>query len=80
MGGYGDSFSLWLFQPHKLRNFDGKPFEDGKRHPYYSFGNGAAMRVSACGWAAQSIEDALILSCASLELSRKRFTMTYRTK
>lgn len=53
MGGYGDSFSLWLFQPHKLRNFDGKPFEDGKRHPYYSFGNGAAMRVSACGWAAQ---------------------------
>lgn len=36
MGGYGASFAAWL----NSRN----------PQPYYSFGNGAAMRVSALGW------------------------------
>lgn len=32
--------------------------------PYNSFGNGAAMRVSPCAWAADSLEEALRLSRA----------------
>lgn len=43
--GYGGMFSRWLWE------------EDPK--PYNSFGNGAAMRVSACGFAATSMEEAL---------------------
>lgn len=33
----------------------------GVRHPYNSWGNGSAMRAAACGWLAQSVEDALDL-------------------
>lgn len=44
-GCYGGYFSRWLASDHPK--------------PYGSFGNGAAMRVSACGWAASSLEDAL---------------------
>ena len=55
MGGYGTGFYYWLFQPERLRPFDesyGKsPYRSRTgRHPYGSFGNGAAMRVSAVGW------------------------------
>lgn len=46
--GYGGMFSRWL-----QSNSDG---------PYYSYGNGAAMRVSPCGWAAGSIEEVAELS------------------
>ncbi|MCR5659472.1 MAG: ADP-ribosylglycohydrolase family protein [Bacteroidales bacterium] len=42
MGGYGPGFYRWLFEP--------ETFVEGKRHPYHSFGNGAAMRCSANGW------------------------------
>ena len=45
---YGGMFSYWLVS------------ESPK--PYNSFGNGAAMRVSACGFAAKSLEDAKLLS------------------
>ena len=48
--GYGGRFDRWLFTA------------DPK--PYNSYGNGAAMRVSACGWAANSIEEAVALSNA----------------
>lgn len=34
--GYGGRFNKWLFSDN--------------RGPYYSFGNGSAMRVSPCGW------------------------------
>lgn len=44
-GCYGGRFSRWLASDHPA--------------PYGSFGNGSAMRVSACGWAAASLEDAL---------------------
>lgn len=43
--GYGASFLIWLC------------CDDPK--PYYSWGNGAAMRVSACGWAAKSCAEAV---------------------
>lgn len=44
-GSYGGRFAQWL--------------KSGEPHPYGSFGNGSAMRVSACAWAGDSLEDAL---------------------
>ena len=48
--GYGPMFLRWLFFPETL-------FNDGKRRPYKSFGNGSAMRVSAVGWMFDSLEE-----------------------
>ena len=56
MGGYGSGFSRWLFAPEKLIDY-----EDGTRYasrrPYNSWGNGAAMRVSAVGWMFDTLEE-----------------------
>lgn len=46
--GYGASFNEWMFSDNPK--------------PYNSYGNGAAMRVSAAGFAATSMEDAKMLS------------------
>ncbi|MDO4178855.1 MAG: N-6 DNA methylase [Phascolarctobacterium sp.] len=46
--GYGSRFSKWLCSDNP--------------EPYNSYGNGAAMRVSACGFAATSIDDAKTLA------------------
>lgn len=46
--GYGGRFWEWL-------NSD-------DCQPYRSYGNGAAMRVSPCAWAAKSLEEAITLS------------------
>ncbi len=46
--GYGGMFQRWMYS------------EDPK--PYNSFGNGAAMRVSPAGFAADSLEEAILLS------------------
>lgn len=48
--GYGGRFRRWLQLYEPI--------------PYDSYGNGAAMRVSACGWAAESVEEAAMLSRA----------------
>lgn len=48
--GYGGSFRRWLASPAPK--------------PYNSWGNGAAMRVSGCGWAAKTLEEALAFSDA----------------
>lgn len=48
--GYGGRFRNWLMAENP--------------HSYNSFGNGAAMRVSPCGYAANSMEEALMLSDA----------------
>ena len=53
--GYGGRFAFWLCQPSP--------------QPYNSFGNGAAMRVSACGWAGKSLEDVIRLSHAVTAVS-----------
>ena len=45
--GYGGSFSRWMFSDHP--------------QPYNSYGNGAAMRVSAAGFAASSLEETKLL-------------------
>lgn len=61
-GGYGGAFKAWLFAPETLRPFDegaGQlPYKsETGRHPYGSWGNGSAMRVSACGWFFDTIEE-----------------------
>ncbi len=48
--GFGGHFRLWVFS-------------DDPR-PYGSWGNGAAMRVSPCAWAASSMEEALVMADA----------------
>lgn len=61
MGGYGTGFYYWLFRPGQLRSFDSRygesPYRSKSgRHPYGSFGNGSAMRVSAVGWFFDTLE------------------------
>ena len=46
--GYGGMFYEWMYSDNPK--------------PYHSFGNGAAMRVSACGFAANTLEEAKELS------------------
>ena len=46
--GYGRNFYNWL--------------RDEEPQPYYSWGNGSAMRVSPCGWVAQSLDEAMNLA------------------
>ena len=54
-GAYGGMFAKWLRQ------------ENPK--PYGSFGNGSAMRVSPCGLAAVTMEEALELARASADVT-----------
>lgn len=73
IGGYGESFRRWLFLPEALCDFDnsGDTVKTGKsqRHPYNSFGNGSAMRASACGWAAKTLDEALDWGKRSAEIT-----------
>ncbi len=46
--GYGGRFFQWIYLE--------------KPRPYNSYGNGSAMRVSPCGFAADSLEDAIALA------------------
>ncbi len=48
MGAYGNRFKHWL--------------RSSRPEPYYSSGNGSAMRAPACGLAARSLEEALLLA------------------
>ena len=53
--GYGGRFMEWMYSDHPA--------------PYNSFGNGAAMRVSACGFAARDLKEAKALSRAVTEVT-----------
>ena len=53
--GYGGRFKQWLLTDDP--------------QPYGSWGNGSAMRVSPCAWAANSMEEALQLSDAVTEVT-----------
>jgi ADP-ribosyl-[dinitrogen reductase] hydrolase len=53
--GYGGRFYNWLFSENP--------------HPYNSYGNGSAMRVSPCGQVARSLEEAKLLSKAVTEVT-----------
>lgn len=55
MCGYGSGFYRWVFS--------------AEPKPYNSYGNGAAMRVSAAGYAAKSLEEAKRLSKIVTEVS-----------
>ena len=57
MGGYGASFAQWLATPTV------------QKKPYNSFGNGSAMRASACGWVAHSRQEAMMLAKISAEIT-----------
>lgn len=65
--GYGGRFIQWLGLEHpRFRKNFGLRFvqQIGSRHPkpYGSFGNGSAMRVSPCAYAAATLDDALRLA------------------
>ncbi len=53
--GYGGRFKEWIWSEHP--------------RPYGSWGNGSAMRVSPCAWAAKTMEEALALSDAVTEVT-----------
>ena len=53
--GYGGRFWGWI----RAKN----------PHPYNSWGNGSAMRVSACGWAARTLDEVKELSRAVTEVT-----------
>jgi len=53
--GYGESFRKWV--------------HSNNPQPYGSYGNGAAMRVSACGFVARSLDEAKTLSKAVTEIT-----------
>lgn len=53
--GYGGSFYRWMYSDNP--------------QPYNSFGNGAAMRVSGCGYAGNSIDEVKRLSKAVTEVT-----------
>lgn len=57
MGGYGGGFRRWLFHSEDLKDYGSGDFKIGTRHPYNSFGNGAAMRCSANGWMFDTLDD-----------------------
>ena len=61
-GGYGGGFYQWLFCHDRMRSFDDQygeaPYQSKPgRHPYGSWGNGSAMRVSAVGWFFDTLEE-----------------------
>lgn len=56
MGGYGGGFAQWLFRPERLVDYRTGEIA-GRRVPYNSWGNGAAMRVSAVGWKFRTLEE-----------------------
>ncbi|MBQ9532644.1 MAG: ADP-ribosylglycohydrolase family protein [Prevotella sp.] len=55
MGGYGASFSRWI--------------HDNEAKPYYSFGNGAAMRVSPVAWATRHSSETIAMAIATAQVS-----------
>ena len=53
--GYGGAFRRWL--------------RDVSPRPYNSWGNGSAMRVSACGWAGSTLDEVKAMSRAVTEVT-----------
>ena len=53
--GFGGRFFHWIYQDNPT--------------PYYSFGNGAAMRVGTCGYFGKDLEDTKALSKSVTEVS-----------
>ena len=74
MGGYGGGFYRWLFHPRQLYAFNDQygplPYQSPSgRHPYGSWGNGSAMRVSAVGWFFDTLEETERVAKTSAEIT-----------
>ena len=57
--GYGNTFLRWYVEAYERKVYQ----------PYNSWGNGSAMRASFAGWAAQSLEEALLFGKLSAEVT-----------
>lgn len=57
--GYGNTFVRWYVEAYRRQVYQ----------PYNSWGNGSAMRASFAGWAAQSLEEALLFGKLSAEVT-----------
>ena len=68
MGGYGGGFAQWLFRPERLIDYRTGKIA-GRRVPYNSWGNGAAMRVSAVGWMFDTLEETERVAKISAEIT-----------
>ena len=69
-GGYGGGFRTWLFAPEALHPYEKTAGElpyvsRTGRHPYGSWGNGSAMRVSAVGWMFDSLKETIHVAAQS---------------
>lgn len=53
--GYGGEFQQWMYSANPT--------------PYDSYGNGAAMRVSACGFVANTLDEVIMLSRKATEVT-----------
>ena len=85
MGGYGAMFYKWLFYPEQIHDTQrngvvsslGDILRQGivgnskapNRHPYNSYGNGSAMRVSAVGWMFDTLEVTTRVAKISAEIT-----------
>lgn len=74
MGGYGSTFHTWLFHPECLHDYGidlpESPYDSPEgRHPYYSYGNGSAMRVSAVGWFFPTLRETLQMAAKSAAIT-----------
>ena len=77
-GGYGEMFYVWLFMPWNLDAMCPMSYDDADeplyespagRVPYNSWGNGAAMRVSAVGWFFDTLEETERVARISAEIT-----------
>lgn len=77
-GGYGEMFYVWLFMPWNLDAMCPMSYDDADeplyespagRVPYNSWGNGAAMRVSAVGWFFDTLEETERVARTSAEIT-----------
>lgn len=57
--GYGNTFIHWYADAYQRQVYE----------PYNSWGNGSAMRASFAGWAADSLEEALLFGKLSAEVT-----------
>lgn len=68
MGGYGGGFAQWLFRPERLVDYKTGELA-GRRVPYNSWGNGAAMRASAVGWKFRTLEETEMVAALSASIT-----------
>lgn len=74
MGGFGEAFWRWAFCPQEMEVFDeqygASPYKSTTgRHPYGSWGNGSAMRVSSVGWFCKSLQETELVAKKSAEIT-----------